>query len=183
MTDLIPTSALGGTAPCEQICGGFTLFENAGVALASLAIASHQSPPTPFALELPSAGSISKNTKITAIWAGPNQWLIAAPAMAETDFSMALKNEVPDCAVTDQTSGWVAIDIQADLGAHAIEALLSKLVNIDPRQIGPGTATRTLIEHMSVFVIRRSEHSLTFLGMRSLSESLWHAIATAAFRI
>lgn len=48
-----------------------------------------------------------------------------------------------------------------------LEALLSKLVNIDPADLGPGRATLTGLEHMSCFVIRRGDAHVAVLGARS----------------
>ena len=64
-----------------------------------------------------------------------------------------------------------------------ILSVMAKLVNLDPRRYGPGTATRTGLEHMSVFVIRPAPGRLTVLGMRSAAGSLWHALETAVARI
>ncbi|TIQ13528.1 MAG: sarcosine oxidase subunit gamma, partial [Mesorhizobium sp.] len=59
----------------------------------------------------------------------------------------------------------------------------SKLVNIDLANFGPGGATRTGLEHMSCFVIRRGDVHAAVLGARSSAGSLWHALETAAKRL
>ncbi|TIV87535.1 MAG: sarcosine oxidase subunit gamma, partial [Mesorhizobium sp.] len=88
-----------------------------------------------------------------------------------------------DCAVTEQTDGWIAFEIVSRAGTAPLEALLSKLVNIDFADFGPGRATRTGLEHISCFVIRRSETHVAMLGARSFAGSLWHALETAAQRV
>lgn len=60
---------------------------------------------------------------------------------------------------------------------------LEKLVNIDAASFGPGHATRTGLDPMSVFVVRRTKDRLAILGMRSLAVSLWQAIGTVAERL
>lgn len=97
-----------------------------------------------------------------AFWTGPEQWMLERPA--------------PDgCVTTDQTDAWVVIEIEG-----TVEPLLEKLVNLDLATFGPGSATRTGLEHMGVFVIRRAVDRAAILGMRSAAGSLWHAIETAA---
>lgn len=97
-----------------------------------------------------------------AFWTGPDQWMLERPA--------------PDgCLTTDQTDAWVVIEIEG-----AVEPLLEKLVNIDLSRLAPGHATRTELEHMSVFVIRRAADKVAIMGMRSAAGSVWHTIETAA---
>ena len=64
-----------------------------------------------------------------------------------------------------------------------LERLRERLVNLPPATLAPGCATRTLMHHMSVFVIRRSDDCLTVMAMRSMAGSLWHALAQAAGRL
>ena len=103
--------------------------------------------------------------------------MIGAEGLAETDFASRLETEAPACTVTEQTDGWVAFDIVSASGEAPVTALMSRLVNLNARVLAPGHATRTGLHHMSVFAIRHSEEALTFAGMRSLADSLWHALA------
>ena len=91
-----------------------------------------------------------------------------------------LVQEAPGCAITEQTDGFLAFDLEGP--EAAVLAVLEKLVNIDLRAFGPGYATRTGLHHMAVFVIRRGAGKVSFLGMRSAAGSLWHALASAAAR-
>ncbi|TIY01667.1 MAG: sarcosine oxidase subunit gamma, partial [Mesorhizobium sp.] len=68
-------------------------------------------------------------------------------------------------------------------GSRPLNALLSKLVNVDLADFGPGRATRTGLEHMTCFVIRRGDAHIAVLGARSSAGSLWHALETAAKRL
>jgi sarcosine oxidase subunit gamma len=116
-------------------------------------------------------------------WAGPDQWMAVAEGRAETDFADELSTLCPLCSITEQTDGFVLFEISSEAGEVPIHALMSKLVNLDPTRLCAGSATRTGLEHMSVFVIRRSPAHLAVLGMRSAAASLWHALETAVSRL
>lgn len=183
MTDLIPATALGDATPRSQDFGPLTLSESADLALASLALRKGQAAPMPFGLPLPGVGQAVTAGDVGAFWTGRDQWMIEAEGKAETDFAAALKAQAPGCSVTEQTDGFVAIEIVSQAGAAPLEKLLTKLVNIDTQTLGPGRCARTGLEHMTVFLIRRSENRLAVIGMRSLAGSLWHALSVAARRL
>lgn len=183
VTDLAPVTALGACAARVTTLGALTLRENAGLALASLALRHGAHRPLPYGLHLPDPGLWVAGNGIAAFWTGHDQWMIEAEGRAEEDFTRDLKHHAPNCSVTEQTDGWCAVEITSSLGEAPILALLEKLVNLDATGFGPGSATRTGLEHMSVFVIRRAQNRLAVIGMRSAAASLWHAIETAAERL
>ncbi|TNE66757.1 MAG: sarcosine oxidase subunit gamma [Rhodobacteraceae bacterium] len=183
MTDLTPITALGGTVARTEVFGALTISENAGLGLASLSLRAGQEVPQPFGLMLPGVGKAVSMGDYAAFWTGRGQWMIEAAGKAEVDFAAMLKSEVPECSVTEQTDGFTAFEIASTQGAGSIEALMNKLVNIEPKAFGPGQATRTGLEHMTVFLIRRAEDRLAVIGMRTLAGSLWHALAVAARRL
>lgn len=184
MTDLLETTALGLDGPAVERHGGFTISENADLALASLTQRRGGAEPAPFGLTLPGPGGwVQGADGIAAFWTGPGQWMVEAPGGAARDFADELKSQCPDASVTEQTDGWIAYEIQSHAGGNPINRLVEKLVNIDTGRICPGFATRTGLEHMSVFVIRRSDDSLAVIGMRSAAGTLWHALTQAAARI
>ena len=180
---LVALTALGGATPQKSVHGALTLEENPGLALASVALRRGTSRPTPFGMPLPDAGGWTGRDGVSVFWTAPDQWLIAAEARADSDFAATVAAEAPGCSVTEQTDGFAAFEITASTGEGPILSLMSKLVNLDPRRYGPGTATRTGLEHMSVFVIRPAPGRLTVLGMRSAAGSLWHTLETAVARI
>ncbi len=181
MTDLLSVSALGQMAPRVMSHGALTITENSGLGLASVALRRGAALPHPFGLRLPEPGLWAAGQGMAAFWTGPGQWMIEAEARAEDDFARDVTAHAPGCSVTEQTDGWVCYEIASVMGADPVLDLLAKLVNIDAAAFGPGCATRTGLEHMSVFVIRRAADRLAIYGMRSSAGSLWHAIeATAA---
>lgn len=183
MTDLTPIAALGGSVARIEVFGALTISENADLALASLALRKGQAVPQPFGMPLPGIGKAVSMGDLAAFWTGRDQWMIEATGQGATDFAASVKAEVPDASVTEQTDGWVAFEITSTQGAAPIKALMAKLVNIDTEGFAPGHATRTGLEHMSVYVIRRAEDRLAVIGMRTLAGSLWHALAVAARRL
>ncbi len=182
MTDLSPLSALGDALPLTIAIGPLTIRENAGMALASLTLRQGSGEPQPFGLHLPGPGGWKATDGIAAFWIGPGAWMVEAEGRAESDFAAALKAEARHCSVSEQTDGCVMFEITA-ADAAPIRALLEKLVNLDAQGFAPGSARRTGLEHMSVFVIRRAEGHLALLAMRSAAGSVFHAIETAARRL
>lgn len=183
MTDLIPLTALGATDLRSERFGALTLSEEDSYGLASLALRKGQSTPTPFGLTLPQAGFAAQSDTLGVIWTGPNQWLILGQGQGQTDFAAQVLTQAPNSSVTEQTDGFVCFDIRSDAGGLAITALLSKLVNLPPEAYATGRATRTGLEHMTVFLYRHDEGRLSILGPRSYAGSLWLALVTAAERL
>lgn len=183
MPDLKPTTALGGDVARSVRHGALCLEENDGLALASLALRRDAGLPAPFGLSLPGPGGWARNKTISAFWTGPNQWMIEAPGRAETDFAGSLAGFCPDCSTTEQTDSFAACEIRSATGEPPILALMAKLVNLDPMLFPAGSATRTGLHHMSVFVIRRAPDHLAVLGMRSAGGTVWHALETAISRL
>lgn len=179
MTDLTPLTALGAQAPAQLCAGALTITENMGLALASLSLRDAPAP-IPFGLTLPGPGAWVGGGGVAAFWTGPGQWMIESEGRAESGFAAALAAEAPGCAITEQTDGWTAFEI--DGPPEAIRALLEKLVNIDAAGFAPGQATRTGLHHMGTFLIRRAEDRLAVIGMRSLAAALWHALTETAKR-
>lgn len=183
MTDLTPITALGASEPRSETFGALTLVENAGLALTSVALRKGGAAPHPFGLTLPSAGQAVAGPDIAAFWIGRDQWMIEAAGKGETDFAAAVRAEATGCSVTEQTDGFTAFEITSHAGAAPIEALMSKLVNLDAAAFVPGSATRTGLEHMTVFLVRRAEDRLAVIGMRTLAQALWHALSAATKRL
>ncbi|THH38167.1 sarcosine oxidase subunit gamma [Aliishimia ponticola] len=180
MTDLTPITALGAAGPRIARLGALTLSERPDVALASLALRRDAAEPSPMGLTLPGPGGLVQEGDYFAFWSAPGQWMIGAKDAAQTDFAATLSQEAPGCSVTEQTDGWVVIDISTTKGT--LHPLLEKLVNIDVAHCHSNGAFRTGIEHLGVFVLCRNAADVTVLGMRSAAGSLWHALETAAAR-
>lgn len=180
MTDLIPTSALGGREARGVTFGELALREAPEMALASLALPKGAGRPEPFGLTLPGPGGYVSDGPVGAVWAGPDQWMICAAGRAETDFAAEASQEAPGAYVTEQTDGFVAFEITGP--SARLEAMLERLVNLPLAKLGPGCGVRTGVHHMTVFVLRPDAARVIFLGMRSAAESLWRVLEETAQR-
>lgn len=183
MTDLIPLTALGATDLRSERLGALTIAEDDSYGLASLTLRKGQNAPTPFGLTLPQAGFAAQSGSTSAIWTGHDQWMIVGAGQGQTDFAAQVLAQAPNSSVTEHTDGFVCVDIRSNAGGLPIAALMSKLVNLPPEAYATGRATRTGLDHMTVFLYRREEEHLSILGLRSYAGSLWHALVTAAERL
>lgn len=183
MGKLKPLMALGAERARSASLATLEIHENENLALASLAMRRETVEPQPFGLNLPGPGCWIAGQEVAVFWTGPGQWMIEAQGRADEDFAANLKEAAPGCSVTEQTGGWVAVEIMSVAGTEPIETLLAKLINIDLADFGPGRATRTVLEHLTCFVVRRSETHVAVLGARSSAAALWHALEIAAKRL
>ncbi|MEM6385204.1 MAG: sarcosine oxidase subunit gamma [Pseudomonadota bacterium] len=175
MPDLYAITALGKRTAYRAEIGPYALAEMTELALASVVL-----PPDtqakPLGLELPGPGGLTWGAGDgLAFWASPGQWMVGRQDAAGGDFAAMVAAAVPEARVTEQTDAWVAFKISAN-AAEAIENVLERLVNLPRPARGVGTATRTLMHHMSAFCVMRSETEVVFLGMRSQAQSLLHAL-------
>lgn len=172
MPDLTPLSPFGLTTPRHATHGSLTLSEMTGLALYSVALAQGVNVPRPFDLTLPDVGGLVVQGDWLAFWTGPAQWMLSCPDGAA----------IPDCtgcAVTDQSDGWVTLDLRAP-DAATLERVLEKLINLDLRRFQAGQARRTGLAHLAAFVLRLDVGHMRILGPRSAAGTLWHALDTAA---
>ena len=162
--------------------GPVTIAETLTFALASLpsrkgreaevaAIAATNSIP------LPGPGKAGAAPIYGAIWLGPDQWMIQAPQTSHEDITAILKPIFGDAAsITEQTDAWVRFDVTAP----DLPRLFERLCNFDLHRHGPGSATRTVIDHLGCYIIHRAGNAVTILGPRSSAHALHHALITAA---
>ncbi|PBB30275.1 sarcosine oxidase subunit gamma [Mesorhizobium sp. WSM3868] len=183
MPDLKPITALGGETARRQHHGALALEENTELALASLALRRGGTQPAPFGIDLPGPGAWSQSGEIAAFWTGQDQWMVEGQNRGGNDFASELAALCPGCSVTEQTDGFAVFEIRSSTGERPILQLMAKLVNIDAIRFQPGSATRTGLEHTSVFVIRRAAHHIAILGMRSAAGSIWAALESHIRRI
>lgn len=172
---------LGRDAPVSETVGPVTITENVGVALASLASRMGREAEVAVAaqaagLPLPGPGR-AETASYGAIWLGSEQWMIEAPFETHEDIVAILKPLFGEAAsITEQTDAWVRFD----LTAADLPALFERLCGYDLRRNGLGSATRTVIEHLGCYVVRRAENQVSVIGPRSSAHSLHHALITAA---
>jgi sarcosine oxidase subunit gamma len=168
-------------AAVEQI-GPVTIAEKTDVALASLASRLGREAEVALVakaagLPLPGAGRVENGSVYNAFWLGPEQWMVEAPFASHEDIVAILKPMFGETAsLTEQTDAWVRFD----LSAEDLPKLFERLCNFDLHQAGVGAATRTVIDHLGCYVVRRSQALVSVIGPRSSAQSLHHALVTAA---
>lgn len=175
-------TALGNATPVSETIGAVTITENTGTALASLASRRGREADVATAAQTagipqPGPGRSLSAATYSAIWLGPEQWMIEAPFVSHEDITAILKPIFGEAAsITEQTDAWVRFDVTAS----DLPALFERLCNFDLRRAGAGAATRTVIDHLGCYVIRRADAEVSILGPRSSAHSLHHALTTAA---
>ncbi|WP_095588951.1 sarcosine oxidase subunit gamma [Actibacterium ureilyticum] len=175
MTDLIPTTAFGTTTARTATHGALSMAEDVTTALASVALRRGADVPVPLGLPLPGPGGWAGADGAMAVCMGPDQWLILGADGAGGDFAADIAAAAPDCSVTEQTDGWVILDIRSkdDADGAPMAELLTRLVNLDPATLAPGRATRSQTGHLGIIALRLAPDRLLLLGLRSAAESLW----------
>ncbi|MCW2875174.1 sarcosine oxidase subunit gamma family protein [Actinacidiphila oryziradicis] len=94
---------------------------------------------------------------LTALWLGPEEWLIVGPAGTQADLEARLRSAVGEqhAAVTDvsaqRTTLLVAGDRARDLLAHGCS------LDLHPRAFGPGRCAQTTLARAQVVLVASEE--------------------------
>jgi sarcosine oxidase subunit gamma len=104
-------------------------------------------------------------------------WFVEADFATHELIADELKAVFGDAAsVTEQTDAWVILD----LAAPDLAPVLERLCNVDFRAVPAGHATRTVMEHLGVYLVKHGPGAARLYGPRSSADSLLHALETAA---
>lgn len=178
---LTSLTALGAQRPHGDRIGPVHIRERMDVAMASVATRRGREPEFAASaaragIPLPGPGQAAENTPWGAFWLGPDAWMVEAPFSTHEDIVAHVKPLFGEAvSVTEQTDAWVRFDVTGPL-----RPLFERLCNVDIDRFPPGSATRTILEHLGVHLLRRAEDRMTVLGPRSSAGSLHHALAVAA---
>ncbi len=182
MASLMALTALGAREPAQVTRGGLTITERTDVALASVAARKGRMVELATAAQgagvpLPDPARHQAGAPYGAFWVAPDMWLVEAPFATHELIADLLRSALGDAAsITEQTDAWVAFD----LAAADLTPVLERLCNVDFRSVPKGYATRTVIEHLGVYLIKQDQGAARLYGPRSSAESLLHALETAA---
>ncbi len=184
MHKLKPITPLGGTEPKVDSFPGLTITENPTRALASLsARLGHESDCATKArdligVDLPGPGQTAAGQTYSAIWIGPDSWMIDADHASHEILAAELKAAVGDTAsVVEQTDGWCRFDVSGP----AVCDLFERLCNVDIRAMQAGTATRCSIHHIGCYLwCHEAGTAFSVLGLRSSAGSLHHGLVEIA---
>lgn len=182
MASLQPLTAFGRREATTVTHGPLTITERSDVALASVAarkgrMADLSAAAQKAGVPLPGAASHQQGAPYSGFWVAPEMWFVEAPHATHEGIADLLKTALGDAAsITEQTDAWVAFDlVAADLAPQ-----LERLCNVDYAARPDGYATRTVMEHLGVYLIKYGPGAARVYGPRSSAESLLHAIETAA---
>ncbi|WP_162302385.1 sarcosine oxidase subunit gamma [Tabrizicola thermarum] len=185
MVSLQPLTALGRREATTVTQGPLSITERSDVALASVAVRKGRGTDLAKAAEkadipLPGPATHQPGTPYSAFWITPEMWFVEAPYASHELIADLLKHALGDAAsITEQTDAWVAFD----LTAPDLAPLLERLCNVDYAAQPEGYATRTVMDHLGVYLIKHGRGSARIYGPRSSAESLLHAIETAAHSV
>ncbi len=182
MHDLAPITALGGTTPRVDTVGTVTLTEKPDIALASVAARMGHEDACRAHLKnvigaVPAPGKTQLHDPEAGFWMGPDLWMVGAPFETHEDLADQLKARFGQTAsITEQTDAWVVFDLRGE----SMEDVVERLCAVDIRVMKTGDGTRTVIDHLGCFMLRRDPSDwVRILGPRSSAGSLHHAILTA----
>jgi sarcosine oxidase, subunit gamma len=182
VASLQPLTALGKREATTVAHGSLTIVERTDIALASLAarkgrLADLTNAAQKAGVPLPGAAAHQQGAPYSAFWTTPEMWFIEAPYATHELIADLLHTAFGDSAsITEQTDAWVIFD----LAAPDLTPLLERLCNVDYAAQPTGYATRTMMEHLGVYLIKHGPGTARIYGPRSSAESLLHALETAA---
>jgi sarcosine oxidase, subunit gamma len=175
-------TALGHDTAEAVTIGPYRIAERFDVTLASVAMRRGQE--TAFAaaakaagMPLPAPSSAAAGAVYGAFWVAPEMWFVEAPFASHEDIVTALKPSFGEAAsITEQTDAWVRFDVTG----LALGGLFERLSNLDLATLPDGFASRTVIEHLGVYLVKRSAQEVTLYGPRSSAAGLLHALEVTA---
>jgi sarcosine oxidase subunit gamma len=175
-------TALGHRAGDVVQIGPYQITERFDVALASLAVRRGQDKGFAAAAKkagvpLPGAAMHQTGKVFSAFWTTPEMWLVEADFGTDEDIVAALKPIFGETAsITEQTDAWVRFDVS---GA-GLPSLFERLTNVDLTTRPDGFATRTVIEHLGVYLVKHGAEFVALYGPRSSAKGLLHALEVTA---
>jgi sarcosine oxidase subunit gamma len=173
-------TALGAHQPRTVTIGPVTITERFDIAVASVAVRAGRdltAPAQAAGVPLPGPAACQPGAPYSAFWVAPGMWFVEAPYASHEDIAAHMKAAFGATAsVTEQTDAWVILD----LAAPDLAPLLERLCSVDFATVPDGHATRTVIDHLGVYLIKQHQGAARLYGPRSSAESLFHALKTAA---
>lgn len=175
-------TALGHDAAETVNIGPYRIVERFDVALASLAVrrgqdAAFVAAAKTVGVPLPGPSGSAAGAVYSTFWATPEMWFVEAPYASHEDIVAALKPAFGESAsITEQTDAWVRFDVSGG----GLVALFERLSNLDLAALPDGFASRTVMEHLGVYLIKRAAGEVTLYGPRSSAAGLLHALEVTA---
>lgn len=125
--------------------------------------------------------TVVEGHEITALWLGPNEWLVLTAPDQQHRIAAALRTSLSNVlvAVTDLSGGQTVTNLQ---GPHSREVLSKgSTLDLHPRVFGPGQCAQTNVAKASA-IIRQLDESPSYdvIVRRSFADYLAHWLTDAA---
>ena len=150
-----PLTALPPLGGYDQAFGPNRLVERSDLAITSVA--------------LPQGQTLAPPSGATAIPTGPDQVFLLAPMGAEHDLAGAY--------ATDQTHGWAILDLSGPDSVSAFVRCCHR--DLHPDSFAVGASARTVMEHLSVVILRQAKDGFRLMSPSSSAASFLHAVETS----
>ena len=115
--------------------------------------------------------TVTDGREVTALWLGPNEWLLLTPEDQQDRIAQALRTALGNVfsAVTDLSGGQTVINIR---GTHARDVLSKgSPVDLHARVFGPGRCTQTHLAKAGVLIRHRGNSpSFDLMVRRSFAD-------------
>ena len=86
----------------------------------------------------------------------------------------AFSKKIDTAYLSDQSDSWVMLHLSGENARAALARICA--IDLHPAIFGPGSVTRTAMEHMGVIIICEAENTYTLMALRSFADSFLHAI-------
>lgn len=187
---LTERTAFGRSEPLVETWPGFTIAEETGTSLASLA--THRGSEASlraaveraFGLLLPEPGRRVEGDRISISWMGHEQWFVEAERSAMPDLVSLLTDALgATAALTDQGDSWARLQLTGPWTRAVLEKLCA--LDLHPDAFPPGATARTTMEHISAIVMAPGDGDTFVLltprsSARSFLANLRHAAESTA---
>lgn len=177
---LVAAPVLGGFQQTFTTC---TLAERIDIALISVATPRQgkdvlsKGISAKWALDMPGATKMTQANGLRAIPLTADQFLLAfTPENERTE--AAVQSDLEGLAyTTTQTDAWVILELSGKGSIAALERICP--LDLDLEVFPDESASRTVMEHLGVLIVRLAEDRFWLMSARSSAASFLHAIETS----
>lgn len=130
-------------------------------------------------ITLSESGRVTTSGSITAVWAGPGQWLLIADGNSCRDLERDLRAPLEGlAAVTDQSDSRAVVKVS---GPNARDVLAKGVpVDLHARAFKPGDAAITHAAHIGITLWRpAADDTFVITCSSSYADSFWHWLTDA----
>lgn len=115
------------------------------------------------------------------IWTAPEQYFYFFEEVGHYPEKFLKKQLNGTAYVTDQSDAFAILSVSGDKCLSALERICP--INLSSAQFPVGSATRTMMEHLGVLIMRTGEKEFVLMSAASSAASFLHAVETSARNI